>query len=874
MEFESKISVKEEELGSQNVLWVPSSVITSIAAQSSNVDTSDDLKCETTNQNIVNNVVDYDLPDPPEEPLQSDCCGTGCSPCVFDIYDQDMKLWEKQCQRIKSGEKTACFKNTHPVISTSTYTPFTIESIHRESHDSFIYRFPLPQNTSLGLTVGQHIILRGQVNGRYITRQYTPISDLKALGYFDILIKVYPKGEMSQYVKTWRVGDILEWRGPYGTFTYKSNTYRHLLLVAAGTGIAPMVQVIQDILENEEDETFIRLVFSVKTYQDIILKDLLKKWQCYWNFTVTYVISQDPTCIGKYGEDIHIGRITEDFLVAELDKCVGSKLILICGTKSFDKDIEIQLHLFKTKIRMRNIVLILSVVVLVIGAECQTTDSVIEDNDITTMSQDDVSNDTKDKDDMDNDIKPDDVPDKAEATNIPPQIKPGFCDSVAQTGCNLTNNERCIGEGVHAGQCACIAGHVRGSDARTCVAVKTYYGQVPTRLKYIEGWGSTLNLVTVQLRSMVHQGLLNVFESSPTFSSLIISLELSGFRRSSNHSVIIEFKVHLSRTLVPISNPNEIDHYFKMTLESSASRLPNGHYTLGNVGIELADNKEMLETIVGQSSLQASSPCVDPSLNYCSRDAVCSPTMRSFICSCKDGFSDNPLTNGPPGERCTLDCNCQNNGMCRQGSSGEKICLCSGWYFGARCEINGIYFIIVGAVLFFLMFIFCIISLICCVKNKRNKRRIKTENFETASYTDSTMVIKTRRPRNSWKYYDYSESQSKPQGPPVAGVQGSVYENPRRFDAPSYQERHQYDDLQDAPPYRNYAVPYASVEPRTYYHYDAAPPVPDYRPSDAYMIPRARLSYPGPYTERSTNYGTSGSWVWQTPGSNAYAGPF
>ena len=46
------------------------------------------------------------FPPKPEEPLQSDCCGTGCTPCVFDIYDQELRLWEKECKKIRLGVGT------------------------------------------------------------------------------------------------------------------------------------------------------------------------------------------------------------------------------------------------------------------------------------------------------------------------------------------------------------------------------------------------------------------------------------------------------------------------------------------------------------------------------------------------------------------------------------------------------------------------------------------------------------------------------------------------------------------------------------------------------------------------------------------------
>ena len=35
--------------------------------------------------------VDLRLPERPVEPDPSDCCGSGCTPCVFDIYEVDLK---------------------------------------------------------------------------------------------------------------------------------------------------------------------------------------------------------------------------------------------------------------------------------------------------------------------------------------------------------------------------------------------------------------------------------------------------------------------------------------------------------------------------------------------------------------------------------------------------------------------------------------------------------------------------------------------------------------------------------------------------------------------------------------------------------------
>lgn len=45
------------------------------------------------------------LPDPPEKPLNSDCCGNGCTPCVLDIYEEDLHIWELECQAIREGRQ-------------------------------------------------------------------------------------------------------------------------------------------------------------------------------------------------------------------------------------------------------------------------------------------------------------------------------------------------------------------------------------------------------------------------------------------------------------------------------------------------------------------------------------------------------------------------------------------------------------------------------------------------------------------------------------------------------------------------------------------------------------------------------------------------
>uniref|UniRef100_A0A8D2A8T2 NADH-cytochrome b5 reductase-like n=1 Tax=Sus scrofa TaxID=9823 RepID=A0A8D2A8T2_PIG len=160
----------------------------------------------------------------PVEPLPSQCCGSGCSPCVFDLYQRDLARWEaarasKDRSLLRGSTSQSCPSELNP----ETFMAFRISAVDRLSKDTYLVRFALHGNSQLGLRPGQHLILRGTVDDLEIQRAYTPISPANTEGYFEVLIKCYQTGLMSQCVKSWRVGDAAFWRGPFGSFCYKPN---------------------------------------------------------------------------------------------------------------------------------------------------------------------------------------------------------------------------------------------------------------------------------------------------------------------------------------------------------------------------------------------------------------------------------------------------------------------------------------------------------------------------------------------------------------------------------------------------------------------------------------------------------------------------
>jgi NAD(P)H-flavin reductase len=65
-------------------------------------------------------------------------------------------------------------------------------------------------------------------------------------------------GPMSSYIFSLKKGDTLELKGPIPKYKYEPNKDGKIGMIAGGTGITPMLQVIQRIFANPEDKTKVR----------------------------------------------------------------------------------------------------------------------------------------------------------------------------------------------------------------------------------------------------------------------------------------------------------------------------------------------------------------------------------------------------------------------------------------------------------------------------------------------------------------------------------------------------------------------------------------------------------------------------------------
>jgi len=215
------------------------------------------------------------------------------------------------------------------VLDPSKFQKFALKERIELNHNTRLYRFALPNETDvLGLPIGQHMSFRAVIDGKEVYRPYTPTSSDDDLGHFDLVIKVYPQGKMSQYIDKMQIGDKIDVKGPKGLFTYTPNMKRAFGMLAGGTGLTPMLQVITAILKNPQDRTQVSLIFANVTEEDILLRSTLEELAAAHpdRFKLHYTLDKPPAD-WKYSQGFITAAMVQEHCPAPADDV----MILMCG---------------------------------------------------------------------------------------------------------------------------------------------------------------------------------------------------------------------------------------------------------------------------------------------------------------------------------------------------------------------------------------------------------------------------------------------------------------------------------------------------------------------------------------------------------------
>ena len=153
-----------------------------------------------------------------------------------------------------------------------TFYDLKINSIKRETAGSSRIKFSLPNSLheKFNHKPGQYISVRFAIKKEVLTRTYS-ISSEPNKNFIEIGVKHIESGMFSEFLKTKKMEDIIQISNPDGSFVVNSENANHLLLIAAGSGITPIMSILKSTLR-KNNRSRITLLYSNKTYADMMYK--------------------------------------------------------------------------------------------------------------------------------------------------------------------------------------------------------------------------------------------------------------------------------------------------------------------------------------------------------------------------------------------------------------------------------------------------------------------------------------------------------------------------------------------------------------------------------------------------------------------------
>jgi ring-1,2-phenylacetyl-CoA epoxidase subunit PaaE len=147
-----------------------------------------------------------------------------------------------------------------------------------ETAEANSIRFEIPPelHDNFAFKAGQHLTLRAIINGEEVRRNYS-LCTAPAERDWMVTVKRIGGGLFSNWVGDHlKAGDTLEVMVPHGSFTtdFDRSNHRHLVAIAGGSGITPVISLIKTLLQEEPESRF-TLLYGNRDSSSVIFLEAL-----------------------------------------------------------------------------------------------------------------------------------------------------------------------------------------------------------------------------------------------------------------------------------------------------------------------------------------------------------------------------------------------------------------------------------------------------------------------------------------------------------------------------------------------------------------------------------------------------------------------
>jgi ferredoxin-NADP reductase len=205
-----------------------------------------------------------------------------------------------------------------------------LASITRQTPDAKTLRFIVPHGRMINARPGQFLTFTFLFDGKKIDRPYSICSSPARSGYIEITPKRISQGCVSVFLNDRaHVGMAVEVSGAFGHFFFDESKHQNVVLLAAGSGITPMMAMLR-YMDDLCLETTVTLLYCVRTVDDIMFHEELAELRGRLkNFQYHLLLSQPQT--GWSGPS---GRVSREFVESNIQE-IALQDFFLCGPPPF-----------------------------------------------------------------------------------------------------------------------------------------------------------------------------------------------------------------------------------------------------------------------------------------------------------------------------------------------------------------------------------------------------------------------------------------------------------------------------------------------------------------------------------------------------------
>jgi ring-1,2-phenylacetyl-CoA epoxidase subunit PaaE len=223
------------------------------------------------------------------------------------------------------------------------FHPLRVRERRADTDDALVFGFEAPAELAeaFRFAPGQYLTLRHTLNGQEERRSYS-LCAAPHEGLLRVGVRRVDGGLFSNWLHSaLKPGDSIEALPPQGRFTLQpaTGTARHVLGVAGGSGITPVLSILKTVLEDESDSRF-TLVYANRNQASTMFKEELEdlKNRHLTRLAIVPVFSRE-----QVDSPLSSGHVDRDKITLLMNTVLASvhfNAAYVCGPHAMNDEVE------------------------------------------------------------------------------------------------------------------------------------------------------------------------------------------------------------------------------------------------------------------------------------------------------------------------------------------------------------------------------------------------------------------------------------------------------------------------------------------------------------------------------------------------------